>query len=389
MDLFSARQELIALAMCCQVVWCAVAIGNDAASLDVREATAPSLKIEPIYTGEVFSNTRGGRSTKGATRYLGLLDLGITLECETLASSLPGQFHLLAQNTHGQGLTTDFVGDTQVVSNIDAYRNIMQVSEYWWEYSSDDEFVTFRIGKQEFNTEFMAMETASPFVQSTFGLSPSTAFPTFPNQSIGAVLILQLTDAWRLKSGVWDAFSRGGTWGFSGNSSVILAGELEYSYALGGGRLPGIFSVGAVYESSERLDGEYISSVYEYVLQLEQAVYREENGSDTEQGLSIFAGLYPRVSGEIVAEESIGNSLVGGIVYVGLLSGRDRDCLGLGLAWAELYRGGSNQEQVTEVYYRAQLTPRVTLQPDLQYIATPSGIYRDAFVVGTRMQIAW
>lgn len=389
MVLFSARQRLTAFALCCQIVSSLVSKGDDTASLDRRAAESRSLRIEPIYTGEVFSNTRGGISTKGATRYLGLMNLGITLECDALASSLPGQFYLLAQNTHGQGLTTDFVGDTQVVSNIDAYRNIMQVSEYWWEYSSDDEFVTFRIGKQEFNTEFMAMETASPFVQSTFGLSPSTAFPTFPNQSVGAVLILQLTDAWRWKSGIWDAFSRGGTWGFSGNGSVILAGELEYSYTLGGGRLPGIFSVGAVYESSERLEEKVIASVYEYVVQWEQALYREEDGMSEEQGLSFFAGLYPRVSGEPVAEDSIGNSLVGGLVYVGLLSGRDRDCMGLGLAWAELYRGGSNEEQVTEVYYRAQLTPRVTLQPDLQYIATPSGIYRDAFVVGTRMQITW
>jgi hypothetical protein len=39
--------------------------------------------------------------------------------------------------------------------------------------------------------------------------------------------------------------------------------------------------------------------------------------------------------------------------------------------------------------YRVQLSPRMSLQPDIQYIATPSGIYRDALVVGTRMQIAW
>jgi len=348
------------------------------------------LTVTPEYIGEVFSNTRGGISTNDATRYLGLLNLGITLECEELSHAIPGKLYLLAQNTHGEGLTANFVGDTQVVSNIDAYRNIMQVSEYWWEYSSLDEFVTFRLGKQEFNTEFLAIETASHFVQSTFGLSPSTAFPTFPNQSIGAVMILQLTESWRLKSGLWDAFSRGSTWGFSGNDSVVVAGELEYSYAFSDGRLPGILSVGAVYESGEIVEGKPISAVYEYVFQIEQALSRDPESEDgSAQGWSVFAGLYPRFAGDEVAEDSVGSSVVAGMVGTGLLDGRDRDAVGLGLAWSELYRGGSNQEKVVELYYRAQLTQRMTLQPDVQYIATPSGIYRDALAVGTRMQILW
>ncbi len=347
------------------------------------------IRVEPIYIGEVFSNTRGGLNTNDATRYLGQLNLAISLEGAAVSRSLPGQFHLLAQNTHGQGLTTNFVGDTQVVSNIDAYRNIMQVSEYWWECSSMDEAITFRLGKQEFNTEFLAIDTASNFVQSTFGLSPSTAFPTYPNQSFGAVLILQLAESWRLKSGVWDAFSKGGNWGFSGNSSAIAAAELEYTYALGNGQLPGIASIGAVYESGERINGLPISAVYEYVFQVEQALFREDSGDDSDQGCSLFLGLYPRFSGEEVAEDSIGNSMVAGVVFTGPFESRDRDSLGVGLAWSELYRGGTNQEKVVELYYRAWLTRRVTLQPDMQYIASPSGIYRDALAVGTRMQIQW
>lgn len=379
----------LAIAIFGQAACGAVTLAEDPITRDQILPRVPSLRVQPIYTGEVFSNTRGGITTNDATRYLGMMNLGLTLECSTLKPSLPGKFYLLTQNTHGQGLTTEFVGDTQVVSNIDAYRNIMQVSEYWWECSSEDEFVILRIGKQDFNTEFMAMETTLPFVQSSFGLSPSTAFPTFPDQSIGTVLILQLAESWRWKCGLWDAFSSGGTWGFSGNSSIVLAGELEYSYTLDGDQLPGILSVGAVYESGERVDGKTIPPVYEYVLQWEQSVYKEEGLDPLNQGLSLFAGVYPRFVGDGALEDSIGNSLVAGLVYTGLLPGRDRDCLGLGLAWAELYRGGTNEETVTELFYRIQLTERLTLQPDFQYIASPSGIYPDAFVIGTRSQITW
>ncbi len=65
----------------------------------------------------------------------------------------------------------------------------------------------------------------------------------------------------------------------------------------------------------------------------------------------------------------------------------ERDVLGIGIASAELFQGGTHRETVTEIFYRALLTPRVSLQPDVQYIASPSGIYRDALAVGVRFEI--
>lgn len=66
------------------------------------------------------------------TTYAGLLAyrkleeaFGLT---ETTAASL--QDYRLGQNTHGQGITEDFVGDAQVLINIDSFKNIAKVSEY-------------------------------------------------------------------------------------------------------------------------------------------------------------------------------------------------------------------------------------------------------------------
>ena len=56
--------------------------------------------------------------------------------------------------------------------------------------------------------------------------------------------------------------------------------------------------------------------------------------------------------------------------------------------WAELFQGGTNQETVFELFYKAEITPRIRIQPDLQYIATPSGIHRDALAVGVRFEVA-
>ena len=134
------------------------------------------ISLEPVYYGELFSNTRGGISTSGATRYEALLDLPFTIDFEQMQSPLPGRFFLLAQNTHGQGLTEDFVGDTQVVSNIDSFNNIMQVSEYWWEFGLFDDQLVVRLGKQDLNTEFLVIDLAEDFIQSSFGLSPNVKF---------------------------------------------------------------------------------------------------------------------------------------------------------------------------------------------------------------------
>lgn len=342
------------------------------------------INIEPIYTGEVFTNTRGGLSTNAATRYLALLDLVVELDFEEMDSFLPGRFFMLAQNTHGQGITEDLVGDAQFISNIDSARNITQVSEYWWEQGWLDEKVTLRLGKQDVNSEFFLMDLAADFIHSTFGLSPSTAFPTYPNPSMAAVLLLQFDDAWRLKGGIWDAFSSGGNWGFSGNDSVFLATELEYSYALGG-TLPGVLAAGAAYESAGQLSGESIAPVREYILQLEQHLFRESSSAaESDQGLAAFAGYYPRFPGSPVTDEAVGSSLVAGLTYRGFLPNRDDDVMGSGVVRTKLYRGGTNRETIVELFYRMQMTDRLILQPDLQYIASPSGVYRDALAVGFR-----
>jgi carbohydrate-selective porin OprB len=119
-----------------------------------HEEPARLLTFEPIYYGEVFTNARGGKTTKDATRYLGLLDLGIRLNLDESPAGIPGQVYFLVENTHGRGLTEDFVGDTQVVSNIDSLGNVMQLGEYWWESEWLDNLVTLRLGRQDMNADF-------------------------------------------------------------------------------------------------------------------------------------------------------------------------------------------------------------------------------------------
>ncbi len=349
----------------------------------------PAINVEPVYYGEVFTNTKGGVSTNGATRYNALLDLPVVINFDKMDAPLPGRFFLLAQNTHGRGLTQDFVGDTLVLSNIDSGNNIMQVSEYWWEFPLFEDNVSVRLGKQDINTEFKLLEYAADFIQSSFGLSPSETAPTYPNPSMGVVVLNQLTDSLQFKIGVWDSLAEGGTWGFSGNNLHTVIAELQHTHALDGGQLPGSVEIGAGFFSSGDVNGESLPEAHGYYVQVQQYVFREFDCCDNSlQGLALFGSFFPRFgeSGDI--DRGIENSLVLGMTYRGPIPGRNQDVVGVGYAWAKLNQAGPNDEEVIEFFYKAQLTDFMSLQPDLQFIGTPSGIYPDSLVAGFRFEIA-
>lgn len=348
------------------------------------------MKLEPVYYGEVLTNTRGGLSTNDATKFAGLLDLAATFDFDAMQLPLPGRFFLLGQNSHGRGLTESFVGDTQTVSNIDSFDNIMQVSEYWWEFPLFDQNVAVRLGKQDVNTEFLVMDSASDFIQSSFGLSPSAGFPSYPAPSMAAVLLADFTDSMTLKIGIWDALADGGSWGFSGNDVTLTFGELEYQYALDNGQLPGALDLGIGYQSDGEVSpGEFLASGYGYYIQIEQLVFRENPSCEEDmQGLGVFCSYFPRFANGPIPTSSIETAFVCGAVCRGLIPHRDQDVVGAGYAWAGLKQGGTNEETVIEVFYKTQLNSRMMLQPDLQYVASPSGIHPDALAVGLRVELA-
>lgn len=349
-----------------------------------------AVTLQPVYYGEMFTNVRGGLSTNGATQYQALLDLPVALDLEKARLPLPGSFFLLAQNTHGRGLTEHFVGDSQVISNIDSFQNIMQISEYWWEFRLFDQGLAVRLGKQDVNSEFLVMDLARDFIQSSFGLSPSSGFPSYPHASMAAVLLADLTPSVTLKAGIWDVLADGGGWGLSGNDVTITFGELECQYVLFDGQLPGALDVGIGYLSGGVVaPRETLSSGYGYYIQLEQLVIRENPYSQGDaQGLGGFVSYFPRFPNGAPPVRAIGDAFVAGVVYKGLVPGRDEDVVGAGFAWAELYQGGTNREAVVEAFYKADVTTWLSVQPDLQYIASPSGIHRDALAAGIRFQMA-
>ena len=350
------------------------------------------LDVEYIYTGEVFTNMRGGLNTTNATEYRGNFDLTITADLEEMGLAPGGKFFIWGQNGHGRGLTQDHVGDFQVLSNIDDI-DFVQVSEYWWERAFGDGMVLLRIGKQDCNNTFAVVESAGSFINSSFGYHPTIPMPTFPDPSMAVVGWFQLTECLAFEIGVWDGAPDGRNWGFSGSGETFSICEVEYSYALGPDEaLPGDFHIGPWYHSDLFDDPAPGSSAahegnYGYHLEWEQLLYDENSyDADDSQGLIAFIQYAWAPADRNLAEDYFG----AGLTYTGLFEGRDEDILGLGVARVSFSDRFPDEsyETAIELFYRAAVSGGVLIQPDLQYIANPIANGRDAFAFGLRFEAA-
>jgi len=79
-----------------------------------------------------------------------------------------------------------------------------------------------------------------------------------------------------------------------------------------------------------------------------------------------------------------------GLTWRGMLVGRDDDVIGIGLSWVHFSDDNNagfteNSETAIEIFYKAQITPAVSVQPYLQHITHPGGLgNRDAINAGGR-----
>ena len=141
---------------------------------------------------------------------------------------------------------------------------------------------------------------------------------------------------------------------------------------------------------------------YAIYANIEQEVWREP-GSET-QGLGAFAHAVWMPQDRNFLEFSI----EGGLHWRGAIAGRDKDAIGLGVAFIKISDqvasavrasnrrdGTSNRvpdfEATIELVYRYQVAPWLWVQPHAQYVIQPGGTkdYDNAIIIGVRTNIAF
>ena len=292
-----------------------------------------------------------------------------------------------------------------------------------------------KAGQQSLDTEFIGSQYSGLFINTAMGwpLVPSVDLyaggPAYPLSSLGVRLRAQPLDNLTLLAGVFDDNPPGGSFGddsqvrgaeqsgtaFNLGTGTLAIAEIQYAidqpapgqmdYGHGGGGLPGLYKLGAWFDSGafpdQRFDADGRSladpdssgnarlrrgdwSVYGV---FDQMLWRPV--PDGPRAVGVFA----RIMGAPGDRNLASFSIHAGITLKAPLPGRDDDSFGIGYGLAKISdrateldsdqaRFGNpgpvrSSESFIELTYQAQLAPWLALQPDFQYVFTPSGGIQD------------
>lgn len=365
---------------------------------------ANGITFDGIVTGDFSKNTRGGLDTENeASRYL--LDLRLTLDTKAAFGLYGGTFSVDFQQQGGRNGSDVLTGDVQGFANADADGRT-QVAELWYEQLLLENRVRVKVGKVDANSEFALPENASAFMNSSFGHAPTLNpwMPTYPDASTSLNLFLYPAKWLSAGFGVYDGSGaqRGLATGSYGPSklwhsdrSLFYIGELAAKWVLADNTLPGRFVVGGHYSDGnfEKFDGgEQSGSAGAYAI-LEQKVWHQKFYDKTnENGLYTFA-QYGHADGKVT---EVTDYLGAGVNWVGPYQKAAPDTLGVGVAAARLSEAtgagfGEDWEVAVEGFYNFQVTPYLSVKPDLQYIVHPGGdpTLKDALVATVRVTLAF
>ena len=316
---------------------------------------------------EDFSRVIDGGIAQGET-LMGFISLSHETSLWS-GASLKGQ-HVL---NHGKPLT-DYVGDLQTISNIEAPRNI-----YLYELIIEQKFKghTLIIGKSEINALFSYSTHGLGFVHSSFGIGPEMSvnvpLATFPYAAMGIYTNIQLQKNFHLSAAVYDGrpnteigYLKSYDFSLNSKRGLFWIGEIDYQITKDKTQLSTYkMGVWSLQGHRQRESGFYAI--------MDQTLLTEKE--DPTQGLHAFAQY-----GRIPNNASVFSNYKGlGMVYYGAFKKRAQDQLGL--AWGQgnlsdtyrnnLSRSSDRSETVIEAYYNYVISDQIEVQLDSQYILNP------------------
>ncbi len=350
-----------------------------------------------VWSGGV-ENTAHSRS---------LWDVNLSVDLDKAVGLSGGTVFVDFQSADGRGGAAD-AGTFQLFSNIETPGNRDQVSELWYEQKLFDDVLRVKAGKINANAEFDFTEAAAGFMSGTAGTSPTIlGIPAYPDPALGAAVFVYPLEQLYIGGGVFDGATIDGI--STGNhspktffsddrsSAWFWIGEVGFSWddlaSMGGGRV----AAGAWHHTADftRFDGNPESSTEGFYALAEQQLWqRGKEGDDAERGLFAFA-QFGVTDGDVASAETAFDA---GVSMQGTCSARPDDGAGFMLSWVDLSdadAGGTpafaEDEWALEAYYKIQVTPFVSVQPDLQFFVNPGGdaTVDDAWVGSLRLVVSF
>jgi len=347
---------------------------------------------------DVLGNTSGG--LKRGVRLLDKADVTATFQGDDHGAAgwslfLDGQF------TDATDFSGTLVGDAQGVSNIDAPAGFRLANA--WIAKDFHGKGGLKAGVVDLNTEFDVQSTGMLFLNSAFGIGPDFSQSgqngpsIFPSTGLGMVGWWLPGGHWTLKAGLFedapgDPNHPGRTsFSFSHSEGTLVVAEVRNQVTpdtvLGVGAWRYTASFDAIDPVRGRLSGN--SGAYAIA---DALLYAAPGKEDEKAGLRGWLRLGfadDRIN-------AIGTTVNGGLVYTAPF-GRMADQAGISFTHARFgdvarQAGSLSPAETTfEATYSFNINSHLNLQPDLQYVMSPSGdrAIPDAVVLGSRVIASW
>ncbi len=360
------------------------------------------ITFDAVYTGEPIRNLDGGRRTGGT--YLDNLDLQIVADRGSIFG-VPGLSGLLyVLNNNSSEFSAEYVGDSHIVSNIDAPRGL-RLYEAWLDWAPASGTASTRVGLYDLNSEFDSIETGGLFLNSAHGIGSDFSQSGLNGPSIFPVTSLALRVRVDLESGGYGQFAvldgvpgdpddiESNEIDLSGDDGALLVAEFGWGSDDCRKLAIGVWHYTADFTPLASPDGPQDDGNSGWYAIADRTVWR---------GSSNTLAAYLRV-GQAEDRFNPVDTYVGfGASLTRFSDSRPDDEVGLAVATNftsdDYERARALEDLRTDSYetsieltYRAPVTDWLTIQPDIQYVINPGQepTLDNALVISLRFELSY
>jgi porin len=379
------------------------------------------IKFTLTYVADALANVDGGLR-RGAI-YEGRVNAAVDLDLAKLIGSPGLLFHANAFQSHGLGLSAQYIGNLLPVSSIEELATT-RLYEAWIEQKFSNDRFSIRAGQLAADAEFITAQYTDPFMASTYGWPGITSLnlpsggPSPPLAAVGARVKAILNDNITLLAGVFDGNAAGpgiddpesrDRYGinFRVNDPPFAIGEVQFAYnqEKTSKGLPGTVKLGAWYHAgpfdSQRFAADGISlasplangpaqlnSDYGIYAVFQQMLYSFEGPHQSERNI----GMFIRASASPEDERNLVDFYADtGLAVSGAIKSRPDDKFGIAFAYSHISSAARALDQDYAFYglprplrdyeanvtaaYVAEIRKGWTIWPTLQYVIHPGAGY--------------
>ena len=349
---------------------------------------AQGYNWQVVYKLDLLNNTS---SSRGKIYGLDNLDIKLNMDGEKIAGikGASAFLHVISNRGDKPALHSDRL--PHGVDNIEtpANGNTTKLFQAWVQQTFLEERVSVLAGLYDLNSEFYATESSSMFIHPTFGMSAELADTgrngpsVFPTSSFGVRLKIEPVPGYYLQAITLD--------GVPGDPDNPQGTHVQFN--AGDGAL-NVFEGGIPLGLSNTAHNNKLAlGVWQYSTRFDDVLDVDANGNPLQRiSHGVYAILEKVLKYKPDSQDESIKSFVrigktegdtsqfdlacsAGLVFTGLVSGREKDELGIAIALernGEKYRAASgnsiHSEKSFELGYRYRAMPGFVVQPFVQYL---------------------